>query len=89
MTFYGKTFTPPRHKDAKMNINPPEADFVSWCLCGNLFSAFGGSGLGSNLHVSIKNLFSTFDLIINFLHGLHKRGPFFLGVRIIAVHIIK
>ena len=20
-----------------MNINPPEADFVSWCLCGNLF----------------------------------------------------
>ncbi len=24
-----------------MDINPPEADFVSWGLCGNLFSAFG------------------------------------------------
>ena len=28
-----------------MNTNPPEADFVAWCLGGNLFFVSGGSGL--------------------------------------------
>jgi hypothetical protein len=31
--FWGKTFTPPRHKGAKMNISPKDTRFAS-CLGG-------------------------------------------------------
>ncbi len=34
--YYGKTFSPPRHKDPKMNMNQ-RFRLVSGCLCGNLF----------------------------------------------------
>jgi hypothetical protein len=40
-TYCGNTFMPPRHKDEMMDINQ-WFRFVSWCLCGNLFSVDPG-----------------------------------------------
>jgi len=45
--FMGQGLLPPRHKATKMLICM-RVPFVSWCLCGNLFPAFGGSGIGGN-----------------------------------------
>ena len=43
--FKGKTFSPPRHKDAKMNINQKISRFA-WCLGVFVAICSGLSGLG-------------------------------------------